>query len=205
MIDPNADDHELMRRLAEDSTAALEELMRRWQAAVQRLVMRSVRDAGAAEEITQETFFRLWRARTQYQFTGKFSTWLFRIAVRLSLDHHRSRARRPSLVEDEGIEMVAATSPTLRPDRGLYEEELATSLDRALAQLPLNQRLALEMNRFEDMSYAEVAQTLECSVGAVEQLIFRARKRLRELLKDHLGTAPQSRAAAHPPMEEEEP
>jgi RNA polymerase sigma-70 factor (ECF subfamily) len=126
LIDPSADDHELMHLLAGDSTEALEELMRRWQPAVQRLVMRSVRDAGAAEEIAQETFWRLWRARTQYQFTGKFLTWLFRIAVRLALDHHRSRARRPALVEDEGIEMVAG-SPTQRPDQGIYEEELATA------------------------------------------------------------------------------
>lgn len=186
-----------MRLLAQDSTEALEELMRRWQGAVQRLVMRSVRDAGVAEEITQETFFRLWRARAQYQFTGKFSTWLFRIAVRLSLDHHRSRARRPALVEDEGIEMVPA-STSLRPDRSVIEEEMVQAVDRAMAQLPLNQRLALEMNRFEEMSYAEVAQALECSVGAVEQLIFRARKRLRELLKDTLGTPQSGRGRAGP-------
>lgn len=202
MIDPAADDHELMRLLAEDSTPALEELMRRWQPAVQRLVMRSVRDAGVAEEIAQETFWRLWRARKQYQFTGKFSTWIFRIAVRLCLDHYRSRARRPALVEDEGIEMVAG-SPSQRPDRGVYEEELAQAIHKAMGELPVNQRLALEMNRFEEMSYAEVAQAMECSVGAVEQLIFRARKRLRELLKDHLGTAPAGRSGARKNRDED--
>ncbi len=179
------DEDELMGLLAEDRDEALAELMTRWQGRLFSFIMRGVRDAGVAEEITQETFWRLWRGRAQYQAGGKFSSWLFRIASRLCLDHYRRQSRSPKLVEASETLQIAAP-PADRADRAVRESELNETLNRALTTLPLNQRLALEMVTFEMMSYKEIALALDCSVGAVEQLIFRARRALRVSLADYL-------------------
>ncbi|MCL5270395.1 MAG: RNA polymerase sigma factor, partial [bacterium] len=181
-----SDDDRLMARLAEDQPAALEELMQRWQTPLFRFIQRAVRDADVAEELTQDTFLRLWRARGQYRPGGRFASWLFRIASRLCLDHYRRQSRRPTLVGDDDFPPVSAPADD-RPDRGVREAELIATLDAALGRLPLNQRLALEMVCFEEMSYREIAEALDCSVGAVEQLIFRARRALRERLGDYLA------------------
>ena len=188
---PPSEDDQLMARLAGDDSAALERLMARWQSPLFRFIVRGVRDEGVAEELTQETFWRLWRARAQYVAGGKFSTWLFRIASRLCLDHYRRASRRPQLVNEEAIPPTAAPLSD-RADRAAREAELTETLERALAGLPVNQRLALELSRFEGMSYKEIAETLDCSLGSVEQLIYRARRRLRRELDRYLqdGKAP---------------
>jgi RNA polymerase sigma-70 factor (ECF subfamily) len=188
-ISPLFDDDELMRRVSEDSTEALEALMERWQRPVYRFAWRGIHDEGAAEEITQETFWRLWRARRQYRPGGTFSSWLFRIAARLCLDHQRSRSRRPLVQNEEAILAVPAPARD-HADRPAREAEMAAALERALGRLPLNQRLALELNRFEALSTRQIAEALGCSVGSVEQLIYRARRRLRQELAEYLGPPP---------------
>jgi RNA polymerase sigma-70 factor (ECF subfamily) len=174
-----------MRRLAEDDDDALAELMARWQGPLQRFVLRSVRDEGLAEELAQETFWRIWRARRDYRSQGHFSAWMYRIAARLCLDHHRRRVRRPVLVDEQTAVQVSAP-PADHADRDARDAELMGRLDRALAGLPIRQRLALELNRMEDMNYRQIAEILDCSVGSVEQLVFRARRSLREALADIL-------------------
>ncbi len=192
-----SEDDQLMAQLARDDSSALERLMARWQSPLFRFIVRGVRDEGAAEELTQETFWRLWRARTQYVAGGKFTTWLFRIASRLCLDHYRRTARRPQLVNEEAIPPTAAPVGD-RADRAAREAELSETLERALAGLPVNQCLALELSRFKGMSYKEIAQTLDCSLGSVEQLIYRARRQLRRELDRYLqeGSAPSPRGRA---------
>jgi len=199
---PSVDD-DLMRRAAADEEAALAEIMARWQAPLHRFILRGVRDEGLAEELTQETFWLIWRARGRYQPDGRFSAWLYRIAGRLCLDHHRRRARRPLLLltpPDQSPAAERAAPPADDADAAAREAELASRLDRALAALPLRQRLAFEMNRLDDMSYREIAETLGCSRGSVEQLIFRARRTLHEALREEPpATLIVSRKKAPPP------
>jgi RNA polymerase sigma-70 factor (ECF subfamily) len=180
-----------MRRLAADDDDALAELMTRWQAPLQRFVLRNVRDEGLAEEIAQETFWRVWRARREYHGEGHFSAWMYRIAARLCLDHHRRRVRRPVLIDEQAALQVSAP-PGDHADRFARDAELMDRLETAMGALPLRQRVALELNRMEDMNYLRIAETLGCSVGSVEQLVFRARRTLKEALADIL---PGRRAA----------
>lgn len=182
---PLSEDDELMAAVARDSTAALEQLMTRWQPGVYRFVYRGVRNAEVAEELTQETFWRLWRAREQYKPGGKFSAWLLRIASRLILDYYRKQARRPQLYGNEAIGEIVPTTVD-RPDQAARGSQLKEALEAAIERLPVNQRLALQMNRFKAMSYREIAEALDCSVGSVEQLIYRARKKLRNELSEYL-------------------
>jgi RNA polymerase sigma-70 factor (ECF subfamily) len=183
------DDDEIMRRLAAGQDEALAALMTRWQAAAYRFILRGVRDEGLAEELTQETFWRVWRARREYRPEARFSAWMFRIAAHLCLDHHRRRARRPVLLGEESAAQMPAP-PGDQADSAAREAELILRLDAALALLPLRQRLAFEMNRLEEMNYRRIAESLGCSLGSVEQLIFRARRALREALADDLPGPP---------------
>jgi RNA polymerase sigma-70 factor, ECF subfamily len=179
------EDDRLMGLVARDQSEALNQLMLRWQGRIFHFIQKGVRDADIAEELTQETFWRLWQARGKYKPGGTFASWLFRIASRLCLDHYRRQSRRPQLMgSDEPPDAVAP--PRDNPHEAARGSELAGALDRAIAQLPENQRLALELIRLEGLSYREAAEALECSVGAVEQLLYRARQQLKTALGDFL-------------------
>ncbi len=188
-------DDELMARLADDDESALAELMARWQRPIYRFIYRGVRDADVAEEIAQETFWRVWRARGTYRPEGKFSSFLFRTAARLCLDHYRRRPR--PAVDDPETALALAPAPVgFQPDDQARQAQLAEALATSLAKLPINQRMAMQLGRLEGMSYQEIATVLGCSVGAVEQLIFRARTTLRVLLSEFITPAGATRKRA---------
>lgn len=192
---PSEEDDRLMALVARDQTEALNQLMLRWQQRIFRFIQKGVRDADVAEELTQETFWRLWQARGKYQAGGTFSSWLFRIASRLCLDHYRKQSRRPSLIgSDDPVDSVAP--PRDDPQQAAQGAELQMAIDSAMAQLPVNQRLAIEMIRFEGMSYKEAAEALECSVGAVEQLLYRGRQQLKTALAEFIPAAEPVKPAA---------
>ncbi|MCE5231098.1 RNA polymerase sigma factor [bacterium] len=179
-------DDELMARVAADDESALGELMLRWQRPIHRFVYRGVRDADIAEEIAQETFWRVWRARSNYRPEGKFSAFLFRTAARLCLDHYRRRPR-PAIDDSETALALAPAPIAFQPDDQARRKQLAEALESSLAKLPINQRMAMQLGRLEGMSYQEIASILGCSVGAVEQLIFRARAALRVSLGEFIN------------------
>jgi RNA polymerase sigma-70 factor, ECF subfamily len=182
---PSQEDDRLMALAARDQTEALNQLMLRWQGRIFHFIRKGVRDAEVAEELTQETFWRVWQYRGKYKPGGTFSAWLFRIASRLCLDHYRKQSRRPSLIgTDDPPDTVAP--PRDDPREAARGAELEGAIEAAMAKLPVNQRLAIEMIRFEGLSYKEAAEALECSVGAVEQLLYRGRQQLRAALEDYL-------------------
>lgn len=182
---PAPEDDRLMALAARDQTEALNQLMLRWQARIFHFIRKGVRDADVAEELTQETFWRVWQSRRKYKPGGTFSAWLFRIASRLCLDHYRKQSRRPDLIgSDDPPDSV--TPPRDDPGEAARAGQLAEAIEAAMAQLPVNQRLAMEMVRYEGLSYKEAAEALECTVGAVEQLLYRARQQLKTELADYL-------------------
>lgn len=179
------EDDRLMALAARDQTEALNQLMLRWQDRIFHFVRKGVRDAEVAEELTQETFWRVWQYRRKYKPGGTFSAWLFRIASRLCLDHYRKQSRRPSLIgSDEPPETAAP--PRDDPREAAQGSELEEAIEAAMGNLPVNQRLAIEMIRFEGLSYKEAAEALDCSVGAVEQLLYRGRQALKAVLAEYL-------------------
>jgi RNA polymerase sigma-70 factor (ECF subfamily) len=182
---PAQEDDRLMALVARDQTEALNQLMLRWQDRIFHFIRKGVRDADVAEELAQETFWRVWQSRRKYEPSGTFSAWLFRIASRLCLDHYRKQSRRPDLIgSDDPPDGVAPARDD--PAGAARANELAGAIDEAMAQLPVNQRLAMEMVRYEGLSYKEAAEALECSVGAVEQLLYRARQQLKVALAEYL-------------------
>jgi RNA polymerase sigma-70 factor (ECF subfamily) len=147
-----------------------------------------------AEDLAQEVFLRVYRTRKKYRPKAKFATWLFTIANNLALNALRSRRRKPTVplpAQDSGplgprpAEQLVADSQAV-PTRRLVQTELAEVVRKALDELNERQRLAVVLNKFEEMNYADIADVMGLSTKAVKSLLSRARSRLREELQDYV-------------------
>ena len=177
-------DADLMTRCAAGDEAAFDALMTRHRKRVLNLIYRHVGDAAEAEDLAQETFVRLYRARRKYRPTAAFSTFLHRIVVNLCLNELRRRRRHPTEPLDEAVGTEAAL--TSGPENAVAQRELARQVRAALLRLPEAQRMATVLRRDEDLSYPDIARAMGCSVSAVESLLHRARLNLRKYLRDYL-------------------
>jgi len=172
----------LMEAFRGGDGGAFDQLFRRWAGPMLRYLERMVRDAATAEELVQETFLRVFRARERYQPEARFSTWLYTIATNLALNELR-RPRRRSVhwsadeSEDEGAPLpLEGTEP--RPDDVVHARRMGVAVQRELAALPERQRAALLLSAVEGTSYAEIAVTLGVTEKAVKALVHRARAAL---------------------------
>jgi len=175
-------DARLMLAFAGGDGAAFDALFDRWAAPLLRYLERMVRDTATAEELVQETFLRVHRARAGYQPTARFSTWLYRIATNLALNELRRprRARPHASTDDEGgpaLELVSGDPPS---DDLVHLRRVGRDVERALDTLPERQRVALWLAAVEGLSYAAVADALDTSVASVKALVHRARASLAE-------------------------
>ena len=166
---------------------ALGLLYDRFGTAVYSLCLRIVRDAGAAEELTQEVFVRLWRSAASFDVArGTVGTWLLRIAHNLALNEVRRRQSRPVAADDVESEAALAAmadpEPASDPAAAATLREQARAVRRALAELPEPQRKAIELAYFGGLSQAEVAAALGDPLGTVKSRIRVGMQRLRELL-----------------------
>jgi RNA polymerase sigma-70 factor (ECF subfamily) len=181
---------------------AFAELVRRYQGRVVSLAARTVGSATDAEDVAQEVFLRVHRARESYEPSARFSTWIHRITVNASLNFLRARkARKPVSGEmpagapgdegddGEGRALLDPADPGQEgPDRGLEKDELARVLRRIVDGLPERQRTAILLNKYEGMSYEDVAATMDLTVMAVKSLLTRARVTIKEKLEPYLET-----------------
>ena len=186
-------DIRLMLRVRDDDAAAFAELVVRFQHRLVAVMHHVVGSAHEAEDLAQEAFLRVYRTRKKYRPRAKFSTWLFTIANNLALNALRDRKRRPALplqVEESGPfgpgtpEVVASRDAP--PAQGLQQQELADEVRRALDGLGERQRVAIVLNKFEDMNYAEIAEVMGLTGKAVKSLLSRARTKLREALQGYI-------------------
>lgn len=187
-------DVRLMLRVQDDSAGAFEELVELYQHRLVAVLHHVVGSAEEAEDLAQEVFLRVYRARKNYRPECRFSTWLFTIANNLALNSLRSRQRKPVVplpMHDSGP-LGPRPAEHLVRDRGeapgqrLQQQELAAIIRRALDGLNERQRLAVMLNKFEDMNYAEIAQVMGLTTKAVKSLLNRARANLREALQPYI-------------------
>ena len=190
--DPDA---ALMLRVKRGDRAAFTELVERYKQPVMNLVYRTLRDETEAEDLAQNVFLQVYKSRSRYQRTAKFSTWLFTIARNLCLNELRRRSRHPaeSLEETHGehegqLQRQYEDKKNFLPTETLLHGELAQKIEEALAELPENQRTAILLCRQDELSYEEIAEILECSLSATKSLIHRGRETLKEKLKRYLST-----------------
>lgn len=185
---PDAD-IEAMRRLSAGDDLALNGIMRRWRDRLAAFLYRSTGSHEAACDLAQETFVKLYQSRHRYQPGSSFGSYLFRIAANLARNHARWRRRHPAVSLD-GDECQAAASlvdEAQTPEETLQARELHQRVEKALAALPQELREPLHLFTYEEMSQAEIAAALGCSVKAVETRVYRARQMLRGLLGTEAG------------------
>lgn len=202
-------DIRLMLRVRDaDDTGAFAELVERFQHRLVAIMHHLVGHADEAEDLAQEVFLRVYRTRKSYTPKAKFSTWLFTIANNLALNALRDRQRRPVTpleVHDSGP-LGARPTEQLAPNRDhppahqLQQQELAEVIRQALDSLNERQRMAIILNKFEDMNYADIAEVMNLSPKAVKSLLSRARCKLREALQGYIYMD----APPPPPVEEED-
>ena len=166
----------LLEAAAGGSHAAFAEIANRHFQPVYRLVWRMTGGAADSEDIAQEAFVKLWRNPSQLREGAALRGWLMRVASNAVID--ASRKPRASALED----VAEPPDPQARPDAPLDREEAARLIDARIAALPERQRLALSLVYFEGMSNIEAASVMEVSVEAVESLLARARRSLKESL-----------------------
>src|SRR5262249_27502918 len=200
-----APDIRLMLRVRDDEAGAFEELVGRFQHRLVGVMHHLVGNAEEAEDLAQEVFLRVYRARKKYRPRAKFSTWLFTIANNLALNQLRSRRRKPVVpldVRDSGP-LGPRPAEQLVHDRAkqpvqrMQQQELAAIIRQALDGLNERQRAAVVLNKFEDMNYNEIAEVMGLTTKAVKSLLSRARTNLRVALKDYIymDGEPQGMAA----------
>lgn len=190
-------DVRLMMRVKDDDAAAFETLVRQFQPRLVRL-MQHMGPRGMAEDLAQETFLRVYRARKRYEAGAKFATWLYTIAGNVARNANRSTGRRKEVSEIDapsggenpsGGHLLAATvtdASGLMPGRLVEGDERGEIVRHAIEQLGERQRMALMLSRFENMSYAEIAETMEMTDKAIKSLLSRARVNLKDILQPYI-------------------
>ena len=171
---------ELLERFARGDLESFETLFRQFQGQVYGWIVRIVRDPGVAEDLTVETFWRIYRARARFDPAGNFGAWARRIATNVALDHLRTARWEGPLPEN--------LPQGLAPDPAV-ERETRERIARAFHQLPAKLRVVATLALVEEESYADIAEALGISVGAVKSRVFRAGRILRKNLR-RLGIAP---------------
>ncbi len=178
------EDVRLMLAFREGETAAFDELFRRWSGPLLRYLERMVRDLSTAEELVQEAFLRVYRARDRYRPDARFSTWLYRIATNLALNELRRPRRKSIHHSTEGDDAPELRVEGPGSDDLVDARRMAAAVYQALGRLPEKQRAALCLAAVEGLSYAEVAEALDVTEKAVKSLVHRARSTLASRLAE---------------------
>jgi len=180
---------ELMLRVKEGDETAFRQIVETYRDSILGLCLRYLNNQEDAEEVAQDVFIRLYGAAASYEPRAKLSTYLYRIAVNLSLNRIRDRKWK-RLVSWETHRKVEDKDPIIadiqKPDSLLEQKEQQMMVRKAIDSLPPNQRTAVILKRFQDLSYEEIAEVMDCSISAVESRLHRAKLNLRKKLKSFI-------------------
>jgi RNA polymerase sigma-70 factor (ECF subfamily) len=186
-------DADVMLRVKAGDQSAFEYLVQKYRRPMVSFMYRMARNSAIAEDLAQEVFLRVYRSRETYEPSAKFSTWLYRIATNLAVNHARdTRHERPE-VQVSLDEPAEESGTTLElPDASLNVEQQMVRRERLLAirkkieALPEQQRLAVLMHKYQQMDYKQIADVLKKSESATKSLLFRAYETLREQLREFI-------------------
>lgn len=186
-------DADVMLRVKAGDEPAFDYLVQKYRRPMVSFMYRMAHNAAAAEDLAQEVFLRVYRSRGSYEASAKFTTWLYRIATNLAVNHARdTRHERPENMasldeadEETGTTMdVADTSPNV--EEKLVKQERLKAIRQKVENLPERQRQAVLMHKYQQMDYKQIGEVLNLSESATKSLLFRAYETLREQLKEFI-------------------
>ncbi len=192
-IEPDA---QLMLRVQAGDDASFEALLEKYRSPVANFIYRMVQNSSVAEELAQDVFLRVYRARIKYQPSAKFTTWLFRIATHIALNALRDsrNERLESLDSFENSGSAELREPVPNIEQHLVGTSQMEEIRKAVMALPGKQRAAVLMHKYQELDYKQIAEALDCSEPAVKSLLFRAYETLRKRLA-HFASPSEARPA----------
>ena len=185
-----SDERQLIEAAAKGDTKAFRALVERHQQRALAVALGMVHDRDEASDICQEAFLKAYRHLAMFEGEARFFTWLYRIIMNLCIDHIRKqRGEKTEFDENMQTEVeddsgIAPVRLGLDPVRALLDRELHQQLEQALEALPALHRAVLLMREVEGLSYQEMAEALDCSIGTVMSRLFHARKKMQALLHE---------------------
>src|ERR1039457_42583 len=191
-------DVQVMLDVKAGDDASFDFLLQKYRSPLVNFLNRMVRDTATAEDLAQEVFLRVYRARKQYTPSAKFTTWLFRIATNVALNsvrdtrHQKMEVSLDAPMDDGDLAPRELPAREMRIDEHMVERARTEIIRRAIWSLPEKQRAAVLLHKYEEMDYIEIGKILDCSEGALKSLLFRAYETLRVQLSPLV-----SQSAAH--------
>jgi len=189
----NFTDAEIMLRVKAGDQSAFDYLVQKYRRPLVSFMYRMARNTAVAEDLAQEVFLRVYRSRQTYEASAKFTTWLYRIATNLAVNHARdTRHERPEVTVslDEPDEETGTTldlpDATVTAEESLVRRERRFAIRAKVEALPERQKLAVIMHKYQQMDYKQIADVLKLSESATKSLLFRAYETLREQLKQFI-------------------
>ena len=187
------DDATIMLELRAGNMAGFDYLIQKYRKPIIHFMYRMVHNQAVAEELAQEVFLRVYRSRETYRAEARFSTWLYRIATNLGVNHARDtrHERAASTIYLDEADAETGTTPdvadaTPSAEANLLRQERLNAIRQHVLALPERQRMAVLMHKYEGMDYKEIGDVLKLSESATKSLLFRAYQTLREKLKDFI-------------------
>jgi len=184
-------DADIMLQVKAGDDSAFEYLVQKYRRPMVNFMFRMAHNSGAAEDLAQEVFLRVYRSRESYEASAKFTTWLYRIATNLAVNHARdTRHERPentvSLDEPDQENGHTLDLPDRTPsaEEAIVRRERVAAIRQRVQALPERQRIAVVMHKYQQMEYRQIADVLKLSESATKSLLFRAYETLREQLKE---------------------
>jgi RNA polymerase sigma-70 factor (ECF subfamily) len=186
-------DAQVMLRVKAGDDAAFDYLVQKYRRPMISFMFRMVHNTAVAEDLAQEVFLRVYRSRAGYEASAKFTTWLYRIATNLAVNHardtrHERAENQVSLDEPDeetGTTMDVA-DPSLTVEENIVRRERLMAIRQKVESLPERQRMAVVMHKYQQMDYKQIAEVLKLSESATKSLLFRAYETLREQLKEFI-------------------
>lgn len=186
-------DAEVMLRVASGDDPAFDYLVEKYRRPMISFMYRMTHNQAVAEELAQEVFLRVYRSRQSYEASAKFTTWLYRIATNLAVNHARdTKHERPENTvnidepdSDTGMTVDVADTG-LNAEQTILRRERLAAIRQQVEALPERQRMAVLMHKYQNMDYKQIAAVLKLSESATKSLLFRAYETLRETLKQFI-------------------
>ena len=175
----------LMSQFQKGNKGAFDSLFSKYQKMVFGVIARYINDRSYAEDLTQEVFLRIYKARDRYTPATQFKYYLFTIVHNLCVNEIRDSSRRKTKATDFSDDFGFKDNSEPISDN-MHQKEVRLDVKSAIDSLPAQQRMAIILDKYEGMSYEEIGQTMKQSVQAVKSILWRARQNLKERLKKYI-------------------